>query len=202
MRTKRGAFFVDPHAREPYLFHLARVSVVRRPPPAGSPVAGMRASGPDRQPAEIVESRLLGLRQAGGGAVEPCPLEHLLLQRGARNVAPGSVPLARIAGRLADEAGEWLRNDALAKLVEEHRARIEQSLPERVDWVARGWDHRAAELTDRRQHVARRAARAMHGRRRSSPGSRTSSAASPPARTTACGCCRPSRHASRRGTPR
>ena len=155
--ARRGAFFVDPHAREPYLFHLARVSVVRRPPPAAPAVARMRASGPDRQPAEIVESRLLGLRQVGGGAVEPCPLEHLLLLRGARNVAPGSVPLARIAGRLVDEAGEWLRSEALARLVEEHRARIEQSLPERVDWVVRGWDHRAAELIARRQHVARQA---------------------------------------------
>ena len=27
--ARRGAFFVDPHASEPYLFHLARVTVVR-----------------------------------------------------------------------------------------------------------------------------------------------------------------------------
>ena len=155
--ARRGAFFLDPHAREPYLFHLARVSVVRRPPPAAQAAAGMRAaSGRDPQPAEIVESRLLGLRQVGGGAVEPCPLEHLLLLRGACGTAPGSVPLARIAGRLADEAGEWLRNEALARLVDEHRARSEQSLPERLDWVARGWDHKAAELIARRQHVAGR----------------------------------------------
>ena len=155
--ARRGALFVDPHAREPYLFHLARVSVVRGPPPPAPDVAGDRGPGRNGPPAEIVESRLLGLRQVGGGAIEPCPLEHLLLLRGARNVAPGSVPLARIASRLTAEAGDWLRNEALARLVDEHRARIEQSLPERLDWVARGWDHKAAELIARRQHVARQA---------------------------------------------
>ena len=155
--ARRGALFVDPHAREPYLFHLARVSVVRGAPPAAPDVAGDRGPGRNGPPGEIVESRLLGLRQVGGGAIEPCPLEHLLLLRGARNVAPGSVPLARIASRLTAEAGDWLRNEALARLVDEHRARIEQSLPERLDWVARGWDHKAAELIARRQHVARQA---------------------------------------------
>ncbi len=151
--ARRGAFFVDPHAGAPYLFHLARVTVARRPPPAA---AGHDAGRGD-PPVEIVESRLLGLRQDAGGAVEPCPLEHLLLLRGARDVAPGSVPLARMAGRLADDAGEWLRNVALARLVDEHRARIEQSLPERLDWVARGCDHKAAELIARRQHATRQA---------------------------------------------
>ena len=155
--ARRGAFFVDPHAREPYLFHLARVSVVRGPPLAAPDVAGDSGPGRNGPPPEIVESRLLGLRQVGGGAIEPCPLEHLLLLRGARNMAPGSVPLARIASRLTAEAGDWLQNEALARLVDEHRVRIEQSLPERLDWVARGWDHKAAELIARRQYVARQA---------------------------------------------
>ena len=43
------------------------------------------------------------------------------------------------------------------RLVDEHRARIERSLPERLDWVARGCDHRTAELIARRQHVGRKA---------------------------------------------
>ena len=141
--ARHGAFFVDPHADAPYLFHLARVSVVQRPAVELEP--------------QTLESRLIGLRQNGDGRVETCPLEHLLLLRGAGNVAPGSVPLARIARRLTDEAGEWLRSDALGRLVDEHRARIEQSLPERLDWIARGCDHRTAELIARRQQVGRKA---------------------------------------------
>ena len=159
--ARRGAFFVDPHAGAPYLFHLARVSVVRRPGPTESagravtPASG-QADGEEGH-VEIIESRLIGLRQDGDGVIEPCPLEHLLLLRGAPNVAPGSVPLARMAHGLTAAAREWVDGDALARLVDEQRARIERSLPERLDWVARGCDHRTAELIARRQHVGRKA---------------------------------------------
>ena len=159
--ARRGAFFVDPHAAAPYLFHLARVAVVRRAPALESPgrdtIHGVDRPGGKEARSEIIESRLIGLRQTGDGAIEPCPLEHLLLLRGARNVAPGSVPLARVASRLTDAAREWIDGDALARLVDEHRARIEQSLPERLDWIARGCDHRTAELIARRQQVSRKA---------------------------------------------
>ena len=159
--ARRGAFFVDPHAEAPYLFHLARVSVVRRPAAVESAIRGASDSDgrADREEprSETIESRLIGLRQVGDGAIEPCPLEHLLLLRGAGNVAPGSVPLARMASRLTAETREWIDGDALARLVDEHRARIEQSLPERLDWIARGCDHRTAELIARRQHVGRKA---------------------------------------------
>ncbi len=159
--ARRGAFFVDPHAGAPYLFHLARVSVVRRPGPipstgrAVTPTPG-QTDGEEGH-VEIIESRLIGLRQDGDGVIEPCPLEHLLLLRGAPNVAPGSVPLARMAHGLTAAAREWVDGDALARLVDEQRARIERSLPERLDWIARGCDHRTAELIARRQHVGRKA---------------------------------------------
>ena len=89
--AKQGAFFIDPHARAPYLFHLARVSVVRRPVPNASK-ENAASDGPDRNEprAEIVESRLIGLSQEDDGAIEPCPLEHLLLLRGAHDVAPAA----------------------------------------------------------------------------------------------------------------
>jgi hypothetical protein len=38
-------------------------------------------------------------------------------------------------------------------MVEEHRARIESTLPERLDWVTRGYDHKAAELIAKRQRI-------------------------------------------------
>ena len=154
--AKRGAFFIDPHARAPYLFHLARVSVVRRPAPSASKETAA-SGGPDRNElrAEVVESRLIGLRQEDDGAIEPCPLEHLLLLRGAHDVAPGSVPLARLASRLVGDARKWIVGDAIPRLVAEHRARSEQSLPERIEWVSRGCDHNEAALLARRQRVSR-----------------------------------------------
>ena len=158
--ARRGAFFVDPHAGAPYLFHLARVTVVRRPGPiesAGRAVMPAPDQTDEEGRVEIIESRLIGLRQDGDGVIEPCPLEHLLLLRGTPNVAPGSVPLARMAHGLTAAAREWVDGDALARLVDDHRARIERSLPERLDWIARGCDHRTAELIARRQHVGRKA---------------------------------------------
>ena len=133
----RGAIFVDPHAEAPYLFHLAQVSVVRR--------YGERS--------EMVETRPIGLRQESDGVVSPCPPEHLLLLRGATGVAPGGVPLAPQARGLTENANEWLKETAL-RLAAEHRARIEDSLPERRRWIARGYDHKTAELMARRRRVS------------------------------------------------
>ena len=132
----RGAIFVDPHAEAPYLFHLAQVSVMRR----------------DGERSEMVETRPIGLRQESDGTVSPCPPEHLLLLRGATGVAPGGVPLARLARELTENADEWLKETAL-RMATEHRARIEASLPERRRWIARGYDHKTAELMARRQRV-------------------------------------------------
>ncbi len=143
----RGAIFIDPHADSPYLFHLAQVSVAKR---------GMDRESTD---SEVVESRLVGLRQDSTGAIKSCPVEHLLLLRGAQNVKPGSIPLARQARRLVEAATEWLQGVTLARMVDEHRAQIESALPERLDWAARGYDHQAAELIAKRQRINERARR-------------------------------------------
>jgi superfamily II DNA or RNA helicase len=147
----RGAIFIDPQAAKPYLFHLAQVSVVRR---VGNVHTGDlfddRRNGPR---SEVIESRLIGLRQESDGAISLCPLEHLLLLRGARNAAPGGVPLARLARGLTEAAGEWLNKEALGQIVGEHRAALELSLPERLDWLTRGYDHKTAELIAKRQRV-------------------------------------------------
>ena len=143
----RGAIFIDPQADSPYLFHLAHVSVVKH--------------SADRESAhsEVVESRLVGLRQDSAGAIKPCPVERLLLLRGAPHVKPGSVPLARQARRLVEAAAEWLQGVTLARMVDERRAQIESALPERLDWAARGYDYQTAELIDKRQRINERARR-------------------------------------------
>ena len=153
----RGAISVDPYATEPYLFHLAQVSVVRRALDPETP--SLLALSPTRATngAEIIESRLVGLRQEADGTITLCPLEHLLLLRGARNAAPGSIPLARLGRGLTEAAAEWLTTDTLARLVDEHRAKLEAVLPERLDWIVRGFDHKTAELVARRQRVGEEA---------------------------------------------
>ncbi len=135
--ARRGAIFVDPHAEVPYLFHLARASVRRR----------------DGNRSRTVETRLIGLRQSGDGAISACALEHILLLRGAERVAPGSVPLAHAALGLKDGAEQWLRHTVLG-MVAEHRARIQDTLPERRRWVTAGYHHRTADLMQARRRAS------------------------------------------------
>jgi superfamily II DNA or RNA helicase/DNA-binding XRE family transcriptional regulator len=152
-QARRGAIFIDPHTTEPYLFHLAEISVLRRPAAEVESRFSNGAAREDGANAETVESRLIGLRQTANGSISPCPLEHLLLLRGAPGVAPGSVALARVARPLVDSAREWLKGDAVARMVEEHRARITSALPERLDWITRGYDYKTAELIAARRQA-------------------------------------------------
>ena len=180
----RGCIFVDSRAEAPYLFHLAMVTVERE---SGEPATGVdrhsamqsasesdasklravadvtvaaeaTASEPRRR--EVVERRLLGLRQDGaGGATAECPVEQVLLLRGAPDVAPGAVPLASRALGMRAEAARYAEQHVLERRVGEHRNALRAELPERRRRVGIGFDLRAAELAGRRAKLARAGAR-------------------------------------------
>lgn len=139
----RGSVFVDPHATEPYLFHLARISVLQVEDSRSEDDRGMSDSTPQ---AGVVETRLVGLRQSADGSVEEWPVEHLLLLRGAKDFAPGSEPLAAKAVGLAPEAKTFVEDSVLFNHVEAHRARLIQDMDERIGFVSRGFDFLGAEL--------------------------------------------------------
>ena len=79
--ARRGAFFVDPHADAPYLFHLARVSVLRRP-------AAVESSSPGRGPWRRPPSRQgrEGIPDLGESPHRTTPGPR----RGHRNVSLGT----------------------------------------------------------------------------------------------------------------
>ena len=144
----RGAVFIDPYATEAYLFHLARVSVRQHPPAEGGEAEGAP---------QLVESRLVGLRQTSDGAVEECPVEHLLLLRGAGGIAPGGVPLATLARGMAGEASDFLDEVVSEQIVQAHRQRRLDDLPRRLEFVNRGFDYQAAELAAARSSLREKA---------------------------------------------
>ena len=152
----RGAVFTDPYATEPYLFHVARVTVEQHeqldPEPDLLGVFGKGESTP-----KTLESRLVGLRQSNDGAVEECPVEHLLLLRGAQDYAPSRVPLATQARGMVNEAVTYAREAVLDRLAQSHRQRRVENLPARIDFIKRGFDFRAAELTAARQRLGEKA---------------------------------------------
>ena len=166
----KGAVFIDPHAAEPYLFHIALVSVERSHGQdnaesidllnnAGDDETGVRV--PNRS-TEIdrgtrVDSRLVGLLQWEDGTVEECPVEQLLLLRGARDYAPGRVPLARRARRLVSAAHEFARDEVVERMVDFNQKRILDELPTRMEHVRRGFEHQAAELAQVRVRFSEKA---------------------------------------------
>jgi hypothetical protein len=142
----RGSAFVDPHANDATLFHMATLTILRRDP-----------SGED-----VVEHRLVGLRQEADGTIPECPFEWLLLLRGATGVKPGAYRVGRECLRLLREAGEWLTDVAGAELVASHRDTIAADLPQRLDLVKAGFNRQDAELLRARNRLR---AAAQEGRR-------------------------------------
>ena len=145
-----GAVFIDPYAQHPYMFHLAVVSVIR----SGDPAIEQLASG------ELLEQRLVGLKQYENGEIEQCPVEHLLLLKGSASAAGwAAVPQAvrRFEG-MSVGAGEralgYLNETVGAALAESHRERLRQTLAERERFLTSGYDYEEAELLARRKAAA------------------------------------------------
>jgi superfamily II DNA/RNA helicase/transcriptional regulator with XRE-family HTH domain len=133
----RGAAFVDPHAKEASLFHIATITVLRR--------------GPTTE--DVLEHRLVGLRQEPNGSIQECPVEWLLLLRGAQGVKPGAYPAGRECLRLLREAAEWTTDVLGDGLVSSHRAVVEADLPQRLDLVKAGFNRQESELTRARNRL-------------------------------------------------
>jgi len=143
----QGGIFVDPTADAPYLFHVALVSVVRRPDPAVARLAHE----------EDIEYRLVGLKQFDGDRITPCPVEHLLLLRGGQGLPPVAQRLAVSAREYSDLAQAYLLERVARGMAADHRQQLLDSLPQREEFLARGFDYREAELAAARQKQAARA---------------------------------------------
>ena len=80
----------------------------------------------------------------------------MLLLRGARNFAPGGEPLAAMARNLVTEAEGFAKDDVVGSLVQRHRQQLLQTMSERLEFVARGFDYQAAELAAARSRFNER----------------------------------------------
>ena len=94
----RRCVFVDPTVDKPYLFHLALVSVVRQADP----------ELPDLADEEVLDCRLVGVKQFEGAEVVLCPVEHLLLLKGGHGLPPAAQRLALIADKLKAQAEAFM----------------------------------------------------------------------------------------------
>jgi hypothetical protein len=139
--------FVDPTATKPYLFHLARITVVRKPD------SEIEELGQE----ETVECRLVGVRQAEGAEVSLCPVEHLLLLRGGHGLPPEAQRLAVVAKEHRDLARAYLTERLARTMAVENRSRLLKTLAERETFVKRGFDFQEAELALARAQLSQKA---------------------------------------------
>ena len=143
----RGAVFVDPKTAKPYLFHLARLSMLRRADPEFKEFAQE----------ELVESRLVGLRQSEGADLHVCPVEHLLLLRGGRGLPPEAQTVAVEAEAQRDQAKAYLSERVCRTMALDRRKIMLNVLPDRETSVKRGYDFQEAELATVRARLTRKA---------------------------------------------
>ena len=144
----RGAVFTDPHTDTPYLFHIAKITAWSTPRADLTEKAVGKPS--------LYDFRLVGLRQTQDGVVEEVPIEHLLLLRGVRNFPLGTEPLAALASSLASEARRFATDVIAENMVQSRRREIEQALPERLEFLRRGFDYQMAELAEARNRCSER----------------------------------------------
>ena len=143
----RGSIFIDPRAKTPYLCHLVIATLRMEADPAV----------PDSTP-QLLERRLIAVRQDEGGEPTMCAVEPLLLLHPAEHVPPGAVPLAARAIGMRAEAAHLLAAFAQDEIAEARRSALRAALPERGRHLATGFDLRAAELAAERAALSQETA--------------------------------------------
>jgi hypothetical protein len=146
-RALSGGVFVDVTADSPYLFHLAEVCVERQADPAFDVFA---------QP-EVIETRLIALRQDASGAVQPCPVESLLLLRGGKELSGSALSLASQARDRLPDVEQYLGDHILQTMVETQRQALLSDLPQRAEQIKRGYAYQEAELAAARARYTAKA---------------------------------------------
>jgi len=143
----RGAVFIDPAAKKPYLFHLARLSVIRQADP----------ELPELAHEETVECRLIGIRQYEGSDIEVCPVEQLLLLKGGSGLPGPAQRLAAAAKALSEQARAYLIERVARTMAVHRRDALLADLPERESLIRRGFDFQEAELAAARAKLSEKA---------------------------------------------
>jgi superfamily II DNA or RNA helicase len=143
----RGGVFVDTTASQPYLFHLALVEVVRQ----GD------QTWPSLMHEQLLDCRLIGLRQESNGDITETPVEGLLLLQGGDGLGISALQLITSANDLSKQAHAYVLERVARNLAETKRQALQATLPERLDFLRRGYDYQDAELAAARSKLTEKA---------------------------------------------
>ncbi len=142
----KGGIFLDPNAEEPYFFHLAVLKVEREADP------NFRSL----EHSVTIEYRLMGLKQGQDNWVEKCPLEYLLLLKGTKGLPPSAIRFAATVNDAINRAKEYAYETISQGLAREHKQNLLGTLPEREDFVRRGYHYQEAELAEQRIEISKK----------------------------------------------
>jgi superfamily II DNA or RNA helicase len=145
--ARKGGVFIDPTATQPYLFHVAVVTVKRR--------ADSRIPGLERE--EVLEQRLVAMRQDVDGAIQVLPVEHLLLLKGGDGIAPAAIGLVAVASSLVTAGLEHAHKQIAGPLADEKRAESIANRDSDELFVRRGFDYQDSELAAARSRHTEKA---------------------------------------------
>lgn len=149
----RGALFIDPSATKPYLFHLALLRIVRK----------SDTEYADLTKEEILDCRLVGVKQFEGAEITLCPVEHLLLLKGGSGLPAVAQRLAVAAKEKKELARSFLVERVARGMALERKKKLDASIPEREGFIRKGFDYQEGELATAR---ARHAEKARKGNRK------------------------------------
>jgi superfamily II DNA or RNA helicase/DNA-binding XRE family transcriptional regulator len=156
-----GAVFSDPWTDAPYFVHVACVRLVRLPPAAllAIPSEEIKKLVPMGN-RETLDCWLVAVKQPLTGTCVEIALEQLLLLRGVES-GPGTFDFARKQGPLAvDRAVKFLETELLQPRVERRQQELRTTIPQRLEFLRRGFAYYEAELAIER---ARRTEKARSG---------------------------------------
>lgn len=155
----RGGAFIDPYASEPYLYHLALVTTIRKAdsefPEAfhDDQVLDIRLAAVT-QPLSV--SAQLGGQPSLDGKPRQCPVEQLMVLRPAENVPPTAWPGHRQADMAIAQAEAYLKDAVVGPVAAERSHQLAASLVEREQFLREGFDFQEAELLDLRNRLGER----------------------------------------------
>jgi hypothetical protein len=143
----RGAVFVDPTTDKPYLFHVALVHVIRQADP----------ELPDLATEEVLECQLVGVKQFEGADLSLCPVEQLLLLKGGHGLPAAAQRLAAGAEKLREQASAFLIERVARGMALTRRERLLTTLPQRAQFILRGFNFQETELATARVRQSEKA---------------------------------------------
>lgn len=141
----RGGVFIDPSVKSPYLYHLAKLSIVRHADP----------SVPSLAREIIVDERLVAITQDESGLMKMAPLEKLLLLRGSEGRDIKTLTMISKGEKLSEMVPSFLKTDVQEAMLRSCRERMSGLNSSRREMMRRGFNLQEVELARKRTELGR-----------------------------------------------